>query len=325
MLVNNQLKGLFKILTSIIIISLLFTGVGVGIGAENEEDTYDSSMNLSSAVEQYREYVTKKAIENDMEVYVDLILCIVEVESQGKGADVMNSSLTQYNKKYPKVPHGIQDPYYSIDCGIKQLKKVLRKSNVKSENDIENIKSALNNYHKNSDEEFSNKVLEYYNRRDEIITGKDDFLVPLKEYMVTSKFGKRGLDYFHYGFDIASKFGSNIYAPANGVVHAVSNICPPEGGFLGNRCPYNGISGGGNYVMLKVPYKGDDYYIFMCHMKQVAVKEGQTIKKGQKIGEQGNSGNSTGSHVHIEVHVNTAQISTMKGIIDPEKLFQFHK
>ena len=57
----------------------------------------------------------------------------------------------------------------------------------------------------------------------------------------------------------------------------------------------------------------------MLHMKDIYVSEGQTVKKGQAIGTQGNSGNSSGSHMHVEIHENTNRgINTFNGLIDPK-------
>ena len=60
-------------------------------------------------------------------------------------------------------------------------------------------------------------------------------------------------------------------------------------------------------------------------MKRTIVSKGQKVKKGQKIGEQGHSGNSTASHLHIEIHKGTAHIATKDGLVDPEKIMNFKK
>ena len=351
----KNLKKVF-LFSSIMIFVFMFAAVSMG-GSGSSSNTTVVAQNLSASVEKYRKTVTEKAEGYGMSDYVELILCVMQVESNGEGLDPMQSSEGPYNKKYPKTPNGIQDPIYSIECGIQELKSVLEKANVKGSDDIEKIKVALAGYNFGSGyidwinmrggkwslesaQEFSrmmaqqmgwnvygdppyvNKVMRYYQQEDMVISGDGDFIPPLKEYQITSRFGAREFD-FHYGFDISSSYGAGIYAPSDASVFAASSSCPPDGGYLGNRCPFETFYGAGNYVMLKTEYKGDDYYILLCHMKTVNVSTGQKVKKGQKIGEQGNSGNSTGSHVHIEIHKNTTAIGSSAGVIDPADLIDF--
>ena len=88
-------------------------------------------------------------------------------------------------------------------------------------------------------------------------------------------------------------------------------------------CPYDEYMGGGNYIMLKTRYKEKDLYIFMCHMENVSVKTGQKIKQGQRIGTQGHSGNSTASHLHLEMHEGTPRIATHDGYVNTKKYIKF--
>jgi len=340
---------------------MMFAAVGIGSGGDTANTDLTSSL-LSEKVEKYRAYVTKRAEVYDMQDHVELILCVMEVESHGEGLDPMQAAEGPFNKKYPKIPNGIRDPKYSIDCGIQELHSVLKKAGVTSGKDIERIKVALAGYNFGSgyiewvdankggkwtlenakefsammaakmgwsvygDPNYVNKVMGYYENADSKLEGKDAFLVPMKSYTLTSGVGPRSLGDYHYGTDIDGGYGSNIYAPASGTVYEVSNVCPPDNGYLGNTCPYNGgYIGGGNYVMLKVSYKKEQYYIFLCHMKRTMVTKGQKVKKGQKIGEQGHSGNSTASHLHIEIHKGTARIATKDGLLDPVKLMKFKK
>ena len=349
-------KKVFLAFGGIIIIALMF--LGMGIGSYDEPTEIDTATNLSESVERYRNLVSSMAEEFGMEDYVDLILCVMELESHGNGLDPMQASEGPFNKRYPKIPNGIQDPKYSIECGIQEIKSVLKKAGVANPEDHERIQVALAGYNFGSgyidwvaqrgnkwtlenamefseimaekmgwqvygDPYYVEKVMGYYLQIGEGITGKDDFLVPLKDYVITSDYGPRGLDGYHYGIDLDAGYGANIYAPAEGKVVAVSNSCPASGGYIGNGCPYNEYMGGGNYVMLEVSYKKDKYYIMICHMKRAVVSNGQTVKKGQKIGEQGHSGNSSGSHAHIEVHKNTMGVGTMKGIVDPNSIMNF--
>ena len=60
-----------------------------------------------------------------MEEYVELIKAVMMQESGGKGTDPMQSSESEYNKKYDRKPGAIKDPHYSIECGIQALKSCL--------------------------------------------------------------------------------------------------------------------------------------------------------------------------------------------------------
>lgn len=107
---------------------------------------------------------------------------------------------------------------------------------------------------------------------------------------VTSSFGSRfhpvlGQQKIHHGIDIANKAWTPIVAPADGIVS-----------FEGNRGDY-GIT-----VILTHPVTG--YETRHAHMIATAVEKGQTVKRGSKIGYVGQTGRSTGDHLHYEVRKN---------------------
>ena len=87
---------------------------------------------------------------------------------------------------------------------------------------------------------------------------------------------------FHAGLDFSAPQGTPIYATANGVVRVAGN--------LGN--------GYGNHVIINHGYQ---YSTLYGHMYRIKVRVGQTIKRGEVIGYVGNTGKSTGPHVHYEV------------------------
>jgi len=87
---------------------------------------------------------------------------------------------------------------------------------------------------------------------------------------------------FHYGQDITVNTGTPIYAPADGVV----KIARYMGGF--------GKS-------LKIDH-GFGYTTFYAHLSKFNIERGKQIKRGDIIGYVGNTGRSTGSHLHYEVH-----------------------
>ncbi len=87
---------------------------------------------------------------------------------------------------------------------------------------------------------------------------------------------------FHYGQDIAVDTGAPIYAPADGVVKSARYM-------------------GGFGKSVKIDH-GFGYTTFYAHLLKFNIKSGKRIKRGDIIGYSGNTGRSTGPHLHYEVH-----------------------
>jgi hypothetical protein len=94
---------------------------------------------------------------------------------------------------------------------------------------------------------------------------------------------------FHYGIDIANEIGTPIYATAAGVVA---------------RADYD--RGYGKRIMLD---HGNGYQTHYAHLYSSKVKEGDAVSKGQIIALMGNSGFSTGPHLHYEVMFNERKLN----------------
>ena len=125
-------------------------------------------------------------------------------------------------------------------------------------------------------------------------------------YVITSYRGWRW-GRMHQGIDIsgAGNFGSNIYAVASGTVISVYNACPSQGNGYGDPCG----GGMGNEIVID---HGNGYVTTYGHLHQtVAVRVGQTVDRGQLIGYMGNSGSSTGAHLHYEVSYNGSNIDPL--------------
>lgn len=118
------------------VLSLLFGGAASGY----------AKANVSAACEQYRPVVEEYAVQYGMEEYVELILAVMMQESGGTLPDVMQAAEGAYNTRYPKVPNGITDPDYSIQCGIQELKHALELAGCTGPTDMEHIKLALQGY-----------------------------------------------------------------------------------------------------------------------------------------------------------------------------------
>jgi murein DD-endopeptidase MepM/ murein hydrolase activator NlpD len=118
---------------------------------------------------------------------------------------------------------------------------------------------------------------------------------------VTSDFGHR-LDPFtaerimHKGLDIATSHGATVIAPSDGTVI-----------FAGME------SGYGKVLVLDHGYGVKTRY---AHLSAIEVKVGDRIKRGEKIGAVGNTGRSTGPHLHYEVRVNGMPENPRKFILE---------
>ncbi|MEJ2717354.1 MAG: LysM peptidoglycan-binding domain-containing M23 family metallopeptidase [Deltaproteobacteria bacterium] len=122
------------------------------------------------------------------------------------------------------------------------------------------------------------------------IRGKRHPLVPELRFPVpggvlTSPFGHRW-GVFHKGLDIAAPIGKAVFACAKGRVI-----------FTGRRKKLRGY---GRIVVLD---HGRGVYTQYAHLSRILVRKGQRVRGGQRIALVGNSGRSTGPHLHLEVRV----------------------
>ncbi len=123
---------------------------------------------------------------------------------------------------------------------------------------------------------------------------------PVKGW-VTSGFGPRispftGQLAMHDGLDIGAQPNAPVYAPANGVVSAVGS--DPKMG---------------NVVAIEHGYGLESQY---GHLTKALVKQGQKVKRGDLIGLVGNTGLSTGPHLHYMVKVNERPVNPQRYILN---------
>ena len=93
-----------------------------------------------------------------------------------------------------------------------------------------------------------------------------------------------GIRRFHHGQDFSVFRGAPIQSPADGTV---------------KRTGYRG--GFGKYIIINHGY---GYETKFLHLSKINVKKGQSVVRGELIGETGNSGRSTAPHLHYEVIYN---------------------
>lgn len=144
-----------------------------------------------------------------------------------------------------------------------------------------------------SQAERANDILENMDRINlyRIAAERAPFDIPVKSgYRFTSGFGPRW-GRMHNGVDFAAPVGTAIYAPADGTVT-----------FAGWS------SGYGRVVKIQHAFGIETRY---AHQSRIRVKVGQRVSRGDRIGDIGNSGRSTGPHLHYEVRVGGKPVNPM--------------
>ena len=134
-----------------------------------------------------------------------------------------------------------------------------------------------------------------------IAAEKAPFSIPVKaNFRYTSGFGPRW-GRLHAGTDFAGPIGTPIYATADGVVsHA------------------GWSSGYGRLIKIRHDFGIETRY---AHLNSMDVRVGQRVSRGERIGAMGNSGRSTGPHLHYEVRVNGNPVNPMTYIRAGQDVF----
>ena len=126
------------------------------------------------------------------------------------------------------------------------------------------------------------------------------FIKPIEGGTISSRFGTRNpttptVPKYHTGIDIATDTGTIIVSAMDGKVTQVSSV--------------------GDYGKHLRIVKGEITTLY-AHCSKIYVKEGDTIKQGQKIAEVGATGNVTGPHLHFEIRRNNE-------FVDPDYVLEF--
>jgi murein DD-endopeptidase MepM/ murein hydrolase activator NlpD len=130
---------------------------------------------------------------------------------------------------------------------------------------------------------------------------------PLRDaYRLSSSFGNRndptrGGNRMHEGLDMAGAYGTPVYATADGVVISA--------GWAGAY---------GRLIKIKHDFGIETRF---AHLSQIRVEVGQRVSRGDQIGDMGNSGRSTGTHLHYEVRLSGTATNPMTFIKAAKNVF----
>lgn len=199
---------------------------------------------------------------------------------------------------------------YNINLGAKVTEffsKILadetKKENNKDFNIVNENSETVSNLEENSQKIVANENSESsLNEMDldvENLKNAYSFINPITG-IVSSKFGSRESEYqkvtgYHTGVDVAAEEGTIIKASMEGIVELVSS----EGDY-------------GNHINIR----SNNVNTLYAHCSKIFVKEGQIVGQGQEIGAVGNTGNSTGPHLHFEIRIDDR-------FVDPLKILTF--
>lgn len=117
--------------------------------------------------------------------------------------------------------------------------------------------------------------------------------VPAK-FKITTTYHKPGSWWscgYHTGVDFACPIGTEVYAVQDGTVQE-AKMGVTWGGAYGNAI-----------IISHKDANGNVYHAIYAHLSQIQVKKGQKVTAGMRIGLSGNTGNSSGPHLHFEVRV----------------------
>ena len=210
--------------------------------------------------------------------------------------DRVNNNLTIINDSFEirgeELEKKIKENIYQVDYKNKDIKKTLLKTTISD--------STL----KRSNNEIIENI-SYLSYLENFIN-TSPVVKPMNSFRVTSKFGIRSDPFknsqkVHKGLDIAGPLRSKILAPAEGTVIYASK----KGAY-------------GNHVILK---HANNIVTTYSHLDRILVEEGSVIKRGEAIGTQGNTGRSTGSHLHFEVKSNGKYLNPERFLSLEKELF----
>ena len=302
--IRSSLKLIFLIIISSILaigIVSLFYKVTYSVSLNGEFIGYIS--NKSAMQEKINEYMQAAEEDNtafiDIDVLPEYSLCLIKKGHETNDDEIFekiaNLGITYY-EYYAIIEDGTEKYYVATK---EQAEDII--------NQLTNKKSS--NIKKISYSQIFGTELKDFTDTDKIVTAlykkpvvnysgsytiassdvKMDLGISLIKpissgYTITSRYGARWGG-THTGLDIAAPTGTTIYAAAGGTVSTIKSL---TGSY-------------GNYLIIN---HGNGVQTLYGHCNSILVSEGQSVSQGQAIATVGSTGNSTGSHLHLEIRAN---------------------
>lgn len=288
--INNYRTTLLSI-TAIMLVSLLIlTGYTLSVVKQNQELKTRHELELSLILAQKAELEdfianqTQELIENS-----ELISAAATTKT------ISENALEQFKAEYEDMVVAY------VDNNMKTIKSVSRGNSKEMtfkeglqelRSLIELVKSA-----KLSEDNTNDKIVKKEKELTSYLDSLPTYWPVDNSTTVHSDFGRRLHPIYKYyrqhdGIDIGNKNYPTIYAAGDGkVIQTGKN------------------SGYGNFVVID---HSNGFRTVYAHLKSYSVKVGDWVKKGQKIAKMGNTGTSTGTHLHFEIQINGVPTNPLK-------------
>lgn len=262
-----------KLFTMLLALSLFFAALYVvvyyfiGIG-NNPDLTITSLKNENRAL--------KKEIERLSESYSELLSDVEDISELNSELRI-SANLEPISDEERMLGVGGSENYLSTSLNIRDA-------------EVQNLLSSVNEmireieFEKSQTAEIAEKL-----RLNEELYNSIPAILPAPGNYSIHDFGMRrhpilGVRRFHHGIDINCNTGTEILCPGNGKVIVVER----QAGFG---------------LVVEIDH-GFGYKTVYAHLSKAVVKVGEKVKRGQVIAKSGNSGLSSGPHLHYEVHHN---------------------
>lgn len=202
---------------------------------------------------------------------------------------------------------GLYDTKIASHFGISKKYKITRKFSNLIKKSFELSKEyASFDYKYSIIKKYTNKLEQKIHHLDQHLLDKESILrstptiLPTNGW-ITSYFGHRisptaGVKKMHEGLDVGANYGTEIFAPADGIVT-----------FAGKK------AGFGLFVQIDHGYGIETIY---AHSQKILTKTGRKIKRGDLLAKVGSTGSSTGPHLHYEVRVNGTAVDPLYFILE---------
>ncbi len=280
---NFRIKSLFLVLTIVIFIILFTFFVYSIVGlTKNEVDR-----NRLLQLKQENKFIHQELARIEKEI-LSLNICIDSLELYDQKLRTY-ASLTPIDKDLRNMGVGGDGPDYKTG----NLPRALVKNLKELAQTLDNLLARAR-----LQKESSDRILTHLEEKD-YLRDHTPSIIPVQGWLIRD-FGNHrspftGLMKMHEGLDIAAPIGTPIIASADGTVR-----------FAGDREGFG--------LTIEIDH-GYGFTTLYAHCQRLKVTEGMLVKRGEIIGYVGNTGKSTGPHLHYEVRIAQIPINPINYII----------